>query len=336
MFNRKILGNLTVLAVSLIMFLAMGEVAVRIYARTHVLYDMEMSRYAKDLKLASPNPAIAHVHKPNVSAHLMGVDVRINSDGLRDREYPEERNEKYRIIFLGDSLTLGWGVRQEESFEHLLEEELGRRAPVEILNFGTGNYNTEQETNLFIEKGLKYRPDKVVLFYFINDAEATPKNSQWSFLERSDLLSFYWSRIRGFIHNLSLSKTYKDYYASLYAPNAPGLEVAKKSLLRLKQVCRDRGIELQAVLLPELHEVRDYPFKREYALVADFLRTNGIDHLDLTPFFKDEADPSRLWVAPDDAHPNAAGHRLIARHALDFISVGIGKNKNAEKLLAEK
>jgi lysophospholipase L1-like esterase len=316
---RKTLVNLSVFFVTFFIFFAVGEITVRMYTRTHMLYDIEMTRYAKNLKLPSSNPLIAHVHKPNASARLMGVEIRVNSDGLRGREFPVERNGKYRMVFLGDSLTLGWGVRQEESFANLMEEEMNKRIPIEILNFGMGNYNTEQETHLFIEKGLKYRPDKVVLFYFINDAEPTPKESHWSFLEHSELISFFWSRARGLISNLTRSQNYRDYYASLYDRAAPGWQAAKKSFLLLSRVCRDRGIELQVVLLPELHELRDYPFKKEYAAVSDFLKANGIEHLDLTPFFKDEAEPSRLWVAPDDAHPNAAAHRLIAQFSFDFI-----------------
>ena len=314
-----ILVKLCAVLVSFLVFAVAGEIAVRIYTRTHILYDMEMSRYARDLKLASSDPRIAHVHKPNASARLMGVDVRTNSDGLRDREYPVERNGNYRVIFLGDSQTLGWGVRQEESFESLMEEEINKRAPTEIINFGIGNYNAEQETYLFIEKGLKYRPDQVAVFYTVNDPEPTPQVRHWSLLEESELLSFYWSRVRGLMFHFAAAENYRDYYASLYRPDQPGWETWKKSIVLLKQICQDRGIKLQVVMLPEPHQLRDYPFEKEYAAVSDFLRANGIEHLDLTPFFKDEAEPARLWVAPDDGHPNAVGHRLIAQYAFDFI-----------------
>jgi len=244
--------------VSFLVFVAVGEIVVRIYTRSHILYDMEMSRYAKALRVKSADPRIGHVHKPNGSAHLMGVEVRINSDGMRDREYPVERNEKYQVIFLGDSLTLGWGFRQEETFENLIEEEINKRVPAEIINCG-------------------------LIFHF-----AAAEN--------------YW-----------------DYYASLYRSDAPGWEAWKESIVLSKQICEDRGIKLQVVLLPELHELQNYPFQKECAAVSDFLRANRIDHLDLTPFFEDEAEPTRLWVAPDDGHPNAVAHRLIAQYALEFI-----------------
>lgn len=284
------------------------------------MYDMEMSRYAKWLKIASPNPLIGHVHKPDSKARLMNVDVRINSDGLRDKEYPVVRNGGHRIIFLGDSLTLGWGVEERDTFQALLEETLSKNTPTEIINFGTGNYNTEQEVNLFIEKGLKYKPDQVVVFYFINDAEETPTPSRLSFLERSEFISFYWSRTRAFLNNLSHTKDYGRYYSSLYLEDSKGWIHTQKAFLLLKRVCRENNIKLQVVFLPELHVLRDYPFKKEHAAVSGFLEGEQIDHLDLTPFFSEETNPVRLWVARDDAHPNALAHRLIAEYAIHFIA----------------
>ena len=82
--------------------------------------------------------------------------------------------------------------------------------------------------------------------------------------------------------------------------------------------------ELKSKSVGELHELADYTFAREHALVADFLRANGIPVLDLAPSFANETDPTTLWVAPDDAHPNARAHRLIANYTLDFIASGRG------------
>ena len=142
------------LAASIVLFLAciLGEITIRTYTKFNIIYDMEMSRYSRTLKAVSPNPRIGHIHHPNRKANLMGVDVEINSDGLRDRDYPVEKKEAYRIIFLGDSLTFGWGVDKKHTFEHLIEMSLNATRPVEIINFGTGNYNTDQEVNLFLEK----------------------------------------------------------------------------------------------------------------------------------------------------------------------------------------
>jgi lysophospholipase L1-like esterase len=319
---RSPLRTLLALLLSLAVFVVLAEVTLRVYLASHTFYDVEMSRYAEELKIESPNPAIGHVHRPDARAHLMGVDVRINADGLRDDEHRHERDGRRRIAFLGDSLTFGWGVAQDATFAAILQRTLGARAPTEIINFGTGNYNTSQEVALFVDKGLAYHPDEVVVFYFINDAEPTPHKSRWWWLGQLRIATFYWSRVKALWARISPGASFEEYYAGLYRDDQPGWAEAKRAFLRLAAICAERGIALKVVLLPELHVLAPYPFTREHALVGDFLRANGIAVLDLAPRFGGEHDPQSLWVAQDDAHPNARAHRLIADYCLPFLAGG--------------
>jgi lysophospholipase L1-like esterase len=313
-------AQILVVILSIAFCLAVGELAIRLYLSGNIIYDVEMTRYANLAKLKAENPLIGHVHRPGATAELMGVPVQINSDGFRDDEYPVEKSARDRIVFLGDSLTFGWGVRKEDGFEHRLEQALDRKRPTEIINFGTGNYNTEQAVNLFREKGLKYQPDKVVLFYFINDAEVTPLRSPWGFLGRSRIITFYWSKVHAARNNLVSAKGFKESYADLYAADQPGWPKVRESFEALKEICEAEDIELQVILLPELHELENYPFKKEYGLVAEILTELEIPFLDLTPFFEGYPDPKELWVALDDAHPNALAHKMIAEYSLPFLS----------------
>ena len=306
--------------VSITIFLLLSEMVLRIYLSKNIFYDVEMSRYALELKVDSPNPLIGHHHKPQSHANLMGVTISTNSDGFRDDEYPLQRTDKRRIIFLGDSLTLGWGVEKEQTFEHLLESQLDEKAPSEVINLGVGNYNTTQEVNLFIDKGAKYKPELVVLFYFINDAEPLPQKSKFPGLGYFRFTTFYWSRIKALLARFSNGSSYKDYYSALYQEGSSGWEQSKAALLELKELSHEHGFDLKVVILPELHELVDYAFAREHELLAGFMNQNGIEHLDLAPFFKDQHTPYSLWVSTDDAHPNALAHSLIAKYALDFIS----------------
>jgi lysophospholipase L1-like esterase len=306
------------------MFLLLGELAIRFYLTRHTFYDVEMSRYALQLKADAANPLVGHVHRPSREVTLMNVTVEINSAGFRDDEYSIEKGDEWRIIFLGDSLTFGWGVEKEETFEHLLERALDAKRPTEILNFGTGNYNTVQEVNLFLERGLAYRPDQVVLFYFINDAEPLPQRSRIPWLGRLRIVTFYWSRVKALLARLDSAAGFEAYYTSLYRGEAGGWKSGRAALLELKEACRKHGIRLQVVLLPELHELVHYPFEQEHALVADFLRANGVPVLDLAPYFAGETNPLSLWVAQDDAHPNAQAHRRIAQYSLGFIEAARG------------
>ncbi len=312
-----------ILLLSTVVFLFIGELFLRVYLSSHIFYDVEMARYARMLKVDSDNALIGHVHRPGSQGKFMGVDVKINSAGFRDREYPLERGEEWRIIALGDSLTFGWGVEKEESFEYLLERELNRARPTEIINFAAGNYNTVQQVNLFLDKGLAYQPDQVVLFYFINDAEPVPKESALAWLGSSRLATFFWSRVKALSASRGPEAGFATFYRDLYRDDAEGWRNAKIAMKELRDTCRGNGIQLQAVLLPELHELVDYTFASEHALIGDYLRSLDIPVLDLAPSFSGETRPIELWVAPDDAHPNARAHEQIFGYSLPFIIEGM-------------
>lgn len=316
---KEIMKGLAAMLVSLLLFLVLLEVTLQIYTRLAIYYDVEMSRYATEVKTKSDNPKIGHEHIPGAEAHLMGVDVEINSDGLRDEEYSVERNNKYRIAVLGDSLTFGWGVEKEDTFEVLLESMLSEKRPTEMINFGHGNYNTVQQVNLFRKKGLKYNPDKVVVFWFINDAEVTPVRSKWTPVARLRSVTFLWSRVRGLLTRSEAGTTFESFYSDLYDDGQPGFEAMKDAFLELQGICEQRGIELQVVMLPELHDLVNYPFAEEYAKVRRFLERNAIPVVDLTDDFAGYEDAEELWVARDDAHPNALAHRMIAEYSVDFL-----------------
>ena len=317
---KNLLIRLLAILIVFIVILAIGEVLIRSYLHFNTAYDIEMTKYAINLKKDSENKLIGHVHRPNKSMELMDVMVDINSDGHRDKEYPVTKTDKHRIIFLGDSLTFGWGVKQEGTFATLVEGDMNSQSPTEVINFGTGNYNTEQAVNLFIDKGLKYNPDKVVLFYFINDAEITPEKSGLWFLGYSQFISFYWSRINSLLNNFLPSKSFQEYYESLYDEDQQGWINARKAIIQLRDICESKGIEFQVVLLPELHDVNNEIFANVYEKLALFLAENNIDYLNLAKLFENHPDQIQLWVSYDDAHPNNIAHKKIAESTLGFIS----------------
>lgn len=319
---RDILKGLTAATVSLFIFFVMLEVSLQVYTRLFIYYDVEMSRYATEVKIKADNPDIGHMHEPGAEAFLMGVDVKINSDGLRDEEYTVERNNNHRIAVLGDSLTFGWGVEKQDTYEVVLENMLSETRPTEMINFGHGNYNTVQQLNLFKEKGLKYKPDSVVVFYFINDAEVTPVRSRWTPVARLRSVTFLWSRVRGLMTRSAGGTTFESFYSALYEDDQPGFLALKDAFLELKEICAEQDIGLQVVMIPELHNLVDYPFAAEYAKVSSFLAENNISAIDLTDSFGDYENPVELWVATDDAHPNALAHRMIAEYSRSFLENG--------------
>lgn len=100
------------------------------------------------------------------------IDIRINSLGLRDREYTEEKPKGvYRILVLGDSPVVGIEVPSEETFPNQLEQLLNQKQPgrFEVLNGGMQGYSPILYYLFLKEKGLKFDPDMILLNFSITD-----------------------------------------------------------------------------------------------------------------------------------------------------------------------
>jgi hypothetical protein len=97
--------------------------------------------------------------------------VKINSDGLRDREHQKPKpSGTFRIAVLGDSYAEAMQVPMEDTFWKMLELELqtcqafkGRQ--IEAINFGVAGYGTAQEILTLRHRGWDYSPDLVLLAF---------------------------------------------------------------------------------------------------------------------------------------------------------------------------
>jgi len=112
--------------------------------------------------------------QPGVEGHYQregGSYVRINSDGLRDREHVKPKPaDTVRIAVLGDSFSEAMHVPMEQTFWSLLERRLQEcnafpDKKVEVINFGVSGYGTAQELMTLRQKVWDYSPDLVVLAF---------------------------------------------------------------------------------------------------------------------------------------------------------------------------
>jgi hypothetical protein len=306
-------------ACALLFWTAVFEVALRVVFRRSLDFSMEMWKYAVALKRPVADPNLGFVHAPNTSAFLMGVDVRINSQGLRDREYSHAKPKGvYRVLMLGDSTTLGWGVKAEETAAKILERQLGPQ--FEVINAGVGNYGTVQESTYYKTLGRLFQPDLVILQYFINDPEPVPRLSEVFLLDRSYLLAFTAARWDGLLRVLHLRPDWRQYYASLYEENNAAFQATRRALVGLSENVRADGAQLLAVMLPELREINDhYPFDRETRKIKDILESERTPVVDLIDGLRGHGPESSLWVTALDPHPSAKAHALIAAQLLPLV-----------------
>src|SRR5439155_15798620 len=104
-----------ILLVSAAVAFAIGETVLRLKNSSMSNYDIEMWRYSNELKVRSTDPALDFDHAPSRSATLQNVSIRLNERGLRGGPVIPLAPGERRMLFLGCSITLRWGVREDET-----------------------------------------------------------------------------------------------------------------------------------------------------------------------------------------------------------------------------
>ncbi|HJQ85803.1 MAG TPA: hypothetical protein VKA21_17070 [Candidatus Binatia bacterium] len=101
------------------------------------------------------------------------VRLRTNSLGFRNPEIGTK--SRPRVLFLGDSITLGEYLEEDETFVRLVERRAAEEgAPLETINAGVNLIGLEEELAILLETGLRTEPDVVVVDLYLNDAFPSP------------------------------------------------------------------------------------------------------------------------------------------------------------------
>ncbi|MEO0653172.1 MAG: SGNH/GDSL hydrolase family protein, partial [Planctomycetota bacterium] len=260
-----------------------------------------------------------------------GSTFATDAAGLRarDAEQPaplpraEATDVGQRILFLGDSVTLGWGVDFEDTWIHLLEQE--SRAPdgraIEALNAGHLQYNTIQEVDWFLARGVHFEPDVVVLTAVVNDLDDSFALYQAFAADQARLLAEgptaterWMGRVDVWAPGLlGLWNHHREQNPP--ASDAPALPIAERpqyleqwplaaaALDRLLAGCNAIG----ARLIVFDHTTPRLPGYQEWC------EANDVPWHDFTFTPAEWAEPIRNSAA--DAHANPNGHRMLKEKA---------------------
>lgn len=162
---RNLKKKLLLVLIGLVFGLGMSEIFLRVIGYSFPLF------YTADYYRG-------YALQPNIEGRYQregGSYVRINSDGLRDREHAKAKPaDTVRIAVLGDSFTEAMHVPMEQTFWWLLEQRLKEchafpGKTVEVIDFGVSGYGTAQELMTLRQKVWDYSPDLVVLAFTTNN-----------------------------------------------------------------------------------------------------------------------------------------------------------------------
>lgn len=338
--NLQRLFTVVLLVGSTLLALGLAEVCFRLlYPQPIVPRYVEMSKFGI---------------RKNIG-HVQGVmatgDFRhgftTNSQGFRGQaEYAQLKPlGVYRVIALGDSVTLGHGVEDHETFSAVLQQELGHNRQVEVINMGVSGFGTAEELIQLEQVGLAYQPDLVLLTYFPNDPYNNVVSKLFSVIDgrlvrthdeyvpalfvrdrlstipgysylcqHSHVLNFLRSRASAFfIDYLARKNQVNSDISSVLSPTER--EMTELLIRAVRQTTADRGVPLLILNIPVVLKgkvIGNYPqdalgTENHSAIVLDVLKTVYEGH------------PLDDLSYVEDSHPKPMAHRLIGEAVAGLV-----------------
>jgi lysophospholipase L1-like esterase len=342
--RRELLMNVALLVTATAFALFLSEVALRLAGRGPLYVSPERDRFWQY------DPLLGWAHRPGqvgtFATEQFRTSIRINSNGLRDRDHSYERtSDRKRILVFGDSFAWGYGVEEEQRFSEVLEATMD----VEVINAGVSGYSTDQELLWLRDEGAQYDFDLAILVMTGNDIGDNARqlvsniyHKPQFVLENGQLvlrgypvpetnaqgkLTYFLSQRSALVY--FLVQRYFD-LASLYQ-NSKHVQ-ADAGLPAIAESAATEPFELTLALLDDMRSIatsKDAEFlivatdhwwngsaEQTYAGLLVALEQAGFSALNVEarPGF----EPSAMLI-PDDGHWNAAGHAFVAAEIQAFI-----------------
>ena len=156
---RNALINIGLLLASSLLFLGSLELVL------HLSGIVSVGPHPPLIFRTSANPTISYELIPNLEQKAYRSIVQTNALGFRSREIDPSRP---LTAVIGDSITFGYGVENDETLAARLE---ARMPEMQFLNAGVPGYQLGQERAVYKEKIAELDPQAIILVFFPNDMD---------------------------------------------------------------------------------------------------------------------------------------------------------------------
>jgi len=269
---------------------------------------------------------------------------RYNRQHFRDDRYFGSMKPKnvFRIGILGDSFVEGQGIKDPNNrFSNILEDTIKRKfnGNCEVYNLGKCGWDTNNERNFFLEEGITYDLDVLILsvvemndFLQMHIANIPELKDEYLdiryrdkmlskmvgyFVDNSYAASFFYAQFlkvrKGSIEKEVVKK------AQAVMANKDNWDIFMKCILRIRRACQNNDIKFYLISFPGLHLGKNadlLQLQAEYKKIFEsYLNKENIDHLFLGEYFEKYAGED-LTVSQFDLHPNELANKIVAKSLL--------------------
>ena len=287
--------------------------------------------------------------RPNQVGYRVSGKITVNRWGFRGKDWTlEKAPDVMRLVLLGDSYGEGYGVGDEETVGAQLENILNLRTHgnkhYEVLNFSVGGYDLGHEIKALQHHALQFRPDFVLILFFLNDLLYVKDYSGYPrlFVDTERTFSLWKWKVRELCRRSRLLMTAWDWWHSitpdpmnevmrayvdedLMPPTGPGRDGWEFVVTQLRQfqfLALENRFKPILVIIPTPQEIVN---RKKGVAYQNFLikQCRAMDIVPVTllsDFCHDGIDWMRLFI-PYDWHFTKEGHRLVAESLSRVIEI---------------
>ena len=309
-----------------------------------------------------PNLSVPVTNSVNRREISRGIKIlfQSNSLGFRTGEISRKKPpDVYRIFFLGDSATFGWGVNAGDRFSDLLVNRLNavqKKIRFQAVNLGIPGYSSNNGLAVFEHFVREYSPDMVVAAFGANDGRMVPRRVKALLRQKP-----FFAGLKDFLGNFKTYRLMRKILLSLVNPydrlirkksaQDPKVPLVtpgefSENLETIIKKGKETGFE--TVLLGLCCPI-DYLAKmsavarRENVFMMDgmYVLLKNLETVQQRPDYREQLAALEdlygesvlrknriLMVTNDSCHPNVIGHRLIAETLMEKVFADLIGRKN--------
>jgi hypothetical protein len=314
------------------------EIGLRLYDPFGIDYVTEHERLLRRMPI---HPRCAYTMPASMSDVFQGVRIETNSLGLRGKPFPTRKAPgAKRILLVGDSVVVGWGVEQSQMLGTVLERLLnqaGDGASYEVINVAALSWNTRNQAEFLKEHERLWDADAMVMVVVSNDivpkpvgacfvprsqlAEHIPKQGA---LARARLSAARHSRLLALLHRLVLVRELGDLFAQCYEQGSPACQDASHAFAEIVALGKRSEMAMLGYLYFMHGEQASTAGRRYEDFYGGLFRQHGLEYFT----FPKEIYSLECRNSVIDPHQNARGLEIMAHHLAETL---IGRKPESQR-----
>lgn len=288
---------------------------------------------------------------PNSIGKYKGGRVSIDKYGFRNGIDQATWGKSRKILLIGDSVGFGYGVSDEFTISHLLNEESGTRS-LGFLSMCHPGWDTPRIRDLLYQQGEELGPWELIIWiYYINDAKTSTSYKpplidksavkqmnltgrmqwflyrffKWPFVLKPKIKQIYKKAKRGILKSDPPAASWDSYYEwclSAYELDSETRINEEKYIGDVVAWCERNKAGLLFLICPAETQFADGNTK-PHEFIKELSHRYNFPVVDLKPYLEKANTEERVFLPGDMAHLNPKGNKLVS----NIIKVWLVKNK---------